>query len=55
MIRVLSTKKLTEAQRALLPETDFYLEDYDALEVTYLEANLHSDDEALFILSLIHI
>lgn len=54
MIQVLSTKKLTEAQRALLPETDFFLEDYDALEVTYLEANLHSDDEALFIFTSTH-
>ncbi|MBC2838336.1 uroporphyrinogen-III synthase [Robiginitalea sp. SC105] len=54
MMDVLSTKQLTDEQQALLPETEFYLEHYDALKITYLEADLHSDDEALCIFTSSH-
>lgn len=54
MMRLLSTKVLTPAQRALLASGDVQLTEYDALETEYDAADLGSDDEALCLFTSQH-
>ncbi len=54
MMRVLSTRVLTPAQRALLASDEVHFEEYDALATDYLAADLHADDEALCLFTSQH-